>query len=99
MFRSRKATLVESLSGISGALFSLEHFGRKSRQSALSNRPCLCYSVPKVLLAPRLMTITGPRYLTDCTVGKLTVSVSIYIFTLTGYVSLLSVGVGFSSCS
>ena len=39
------------------------------------------------LLAPPLLSIVDPRYLKDWTVGKLTISVSMYLFILTGSVS------------
>ena len=47
------------------------------------------------LLAPPLLSIVDPKYLKDCTVGKLTVSVARYLFVLC---PLLSVGVRVSPC-
>ena len=58
-------------------------------------RPCLCHSALHVfatllstpLLAPPLLSIVDSIYLKDWTVGKLTISVSMYLFILTGSIS------------
>ena len=87
MFRSLKATSVESLSGISRASISLELSCRKSLHSVLS-----IVTMPLPLCSPRvcwlllfwLLSIVYHRYLKDWTVG---ISVFMYLIILTGSVS------------
>ena len=64
-----------ALSGISGAPSSLEHYSHKSLQSdlSISTMPLPLYATRLCLLL--LFCLVDPRYVKDCTAGKLTDSV------------------------